>query len=112
MRLQRAVLLLALVSGGWRSSSPAAFQQQAYTARTDGDIVRLHDERAQTTVSILTSVGNVAFDFTVRGAQVLRFPYASVEEAPGTGGSPGVSFLKESLFRPLFHDLWAIRHEM
>jgi len=30
----------------------------------------------------------------------------------GTGGSPGVPFLKESLFRPIFHDLWAIRHEM
>jgi tryptophan 2,3-dioxygenase len=30
----------------------------------------------------------------------------------GTGGSPGVPFLKESLFRPVFHDLWAIRHQM
>src|SRR6266567_1385791 len=30
----------------------------------------------------------------------------------GTGGSPGVPFLKESLFRPVFHDLWAIRHEL
>ena len=30
----------------------------------------------------------------------------------GTGGSPGVPFLKESLFEPIFHDLWAIRHEM
>ena len=30
----------------------------------------------------------------------------------GTGGSPGVPFLKESLFRPVFHDLWAIRREM
>src|SRR6202051_2955187 len=30
----------------------------------------------------------------------------------GTAGSPGVPFLKESLFRPIFHDLWAIRHEM
>ena len=30
----------------------------------------------------------------------------------GTGGSPGVPFLKESLFKPLFHDLWAIRHQM
>jgi tryptophan 2,3-dioxygenase len=30
----------------------------------------------------------------------------------GTGGSPGVPFLKESLFKPMFHDLWAIRHEM
>ena len=30
----------------------------------------------------------------------------------GTGGSLGVPFLKESLFKPIFHDLWAIRHEM
>ncbi len=30
----------------------------------------------------------------------------------GTGGSPGVPFLKESLFKPVFHDLWAIRHQM
>src|SRR5262249_39604043 len=26
----------------------------------------------------------------------------------GTGGSPGVEFLKQSLFQPLFPDLWAI----
>ena len=30
----------------------------------------------------------------------------------GTGGSPGVEFLKQSLFKPLFPDLWAIRHRM
>lgn len=30
----------------------------------------------------------------------------------GTGGSPGVEFLKQSLFLPLFPDLWAIRHEL
>src|ERR1043166_3544815 len=30
----------------------------------------------------------------------------------GTGGSPGVEFLKQSLWNPLFPDLWAIRHRM
>lgn len=30
----------------------------------------------------------------------------------GTGGSLGVEFLKESLFKPLFPDLWAIRHRL
>jgi tryptophan 2,3-dioxygenase len=30
----------------------------------------------------------------------------------GTGGSPGVPFLMQSLFKPVFHDLWAIRHQM
>ncbi len=30
----------------------------------------------------------------------------------GTGGSPGVDFLKKSLFQPVFPDLWAIRHKL
>jgi tryptophan 2,3-dioxygenase len=30
----------------------------------------------------------------------------------GTGGSLGVEFLKQSLWKPLFPDLWAIRHGM
>ena len=30
----------------------------------------------------------------------------------GTGGSPGVEFLKQSLFIPIFPDLWAIRHRL
>jgi tryptophan 2,3-dioxygenase len=36
----------------------------------------------------------------------------TIGEKHGTGGSPGVPFLKESLFKPVFHDLWAIRHQM
>jgi tryptophan 2,3-dioxygenase len=30
----------------------------------------------------------------------------------GTGGSPGVEFLKKSLLQPVFPDLWAIRHRL
>jgi tryptophan 2,3-dioxygenase len=30
----------------------------------------------------------------------------------GTGGSLGVEFLKQSLFYPIFPDLWAIRHKL
>jgi tryptophan 2,3-dioxygenase len=30
----------------------------------------------------------------------------------GTGGSLGVEFLKQSLFQPIFPDLWAIRHKL
>jgi tryptophan 2,3-dioxygenase len=30
----------------------------------------------------------------------------------GTGGSLGIEFLKQSLWKPLFPDLWAIRHRM
>jgi tryptophan 2,3-dioxygenase len=30
----------------------------------------------------------------------------------GTGGSLGVAFLRETLFRPVFPDLWAMRHRV
>jgi tryptophan 2,3-dioxygenase len=36
----------------------------------------------------------------------------TIGEKRGTGGSLGVPFLKKSLFRPLFPDLWAIRHRL
>lgn len=36
----------------------------------------------------------------------------SIGNKKGTGGSLGVEFLKQSLFHPIFHDLWAIRHKL
>ena len=30
----------------------------------------------------------------------------------GTGGSPGVEYLRKTLFQPLFPDLWAIRAKL
>ncbi|HEY7310861.1 MAG TPA: tryptophan 2,3-dioxygenase family protein [Gemmataceae bacterium] len=36
----------------------------------------------------------------------------SIGSKQGTGGSLGVEFLKKSLFHPVFHDLWAIRHKL
>ena len=30
----------------------------------------------------------------------------------GTGGSPGVAFLRTTLFKPVFPDLWAVRHRL
>jgi tryptophan 2,3-dioxygenase len=31
---------------------------------------------------------------------------------PGTGGSPGVGYLRTTLSHPVFPDLWAIRSEL
>jgi aldose 1-epimerase len=81
-------LLCALAVASIVAAAPV---RQQYSATRQGDVVRLRDERAQTIVSILPSVGNVAFDMSVRGAQVLRFPYASVDEfkkAPRLSGVP------------------------
>lgn len=36
----------------------------------------------------------------------------TIGEKRGTGGSLGVAFLQKSLFKPVFPDLWAIRHEL
>lgn len=50
------------------------------------------------------------------GLQEWRYRHVKLVERTigskrGTGGSPGVEFLKQSLFNPVFPDLWAIRHE-
>jgi tryptophan 2,3-dioxygenase len=51
------------------------------------------------------------------GIQEWRYRHVKLVERTigskqGTGGSPGVPFLKESLFKPIFPDLWAIRHRL
>jgi tryptophan 2,3-dioxygenase len=51
------------------------------------------------------------------GLQEWRYRHVKIVERTignkgGTGGSLGVEFLKKSLFRPVFADLWAIRHRL
>jgi tryptophan 2,3-dioxygenase len=51
------------------------------------------------------------------GMQEWRYRHVKLAERTigakkGTGGSAGVEFLKQSLFKPIFPDLWAIRHLM
>jgi len=51
------------------------------------------------------------------GMQEWRYRHVKLVERTigskqGTGGSPGVEFLKKTLFNPIFPDLWAIRHAM
>lgn len=51
------------------------------------------------------------------GLQEWRYRHVKVVERTigskqGTGGSPGIEFLKKSLFLPVFADLWAIRHKL
>lgn len=58
----------------------------------------------------------VMMDFD-EGFQEWRYRHVKLVERTigskhGTGGSPGVEFLKKSLFLPIFPDLWAIRHKM
>ncbi|MFG0331080.1 MAG: tryptophan 2,3-dioxygenase [Phycisphaerales bacterium] len=48
------------------------------------------------------------------GLQEWRYRHVKMVERtigtkPGTGGSPGAEYLKTTLFRPVFPDLWAVR---
>ncbi len=51
------------------------------------------------------------------GLQEWRYRHVKMVERTigsksGTGGSPGVEFLKASLFKSVFPDLWAVRHRL
>jgi aldose 1-epimerase len=70
---------------------PAA--AQPYSARRNGDVVQLEDSRSHTAVSIVLSVGNIAFEMKVNGVNVLWWPYSSVEEFKAKPGLSGIPFL-------------------
>jgi tryptophan 2,3-dioxygenase len=49
-----------------------------------------------------------------QGIQEWRYRHLSLAERllggkPGTGGSSGASYLRRTLARPVFPDLWAVR---
>ena len=72
--------------------STAAFAQ-SYSSDRSGDIVRLRDARTQTVVSIVPSVGNIAFEMNVKGQNVLYWPYPSIEDFKARPGMSGIPFL-------------------
>lgn len=67
----------------------------SYRAQQIGDVVQLHDAGSGTIVSLLPSSGNVTFEMRVKGHNVLRFPYESVEDfrARDRRGMVGIPFL-------------------
>ena len=74
------------------SVATAAFAQP-YSSHRSGDVVRLQDARTQTTVSIVPSVGNIAFEMNVKGQNILYWPYGSLEEFKARPGMSGIPFL-------------------
>ena len=79
--------------------------------RAQKEILRLYKSAPE-----LSILFELMTDFD-EGLQEWRYRHIKLVERTigakkGTGGSPGVPFLKESLFKPIFHDLWAIRLEM
>ena len=76
-----------------------------YAARREGEAVRLEDRASQTVVSIAPGVGNIAFAMTVKGRNVLRWPFASLDEftqKPSMSGVPFVGPWANRLDEPAF----------
>jgi aldose 1-epimerase len=70
--------------------SPAKAQ---YSARRDGEIIHLEDSAHHIRVSIVPSVGNVAFEMRVKDQNVLYFPYADIAGFRSHPGVSGIPFL-------------------
>ena len=81
-----AVLCLASVC-------TAPFAAEQYSVRQHDGIVQLEDSQARTVVSIVPSAGNVTFSMTVKGQEILRFPYASIAEFKARPGLAGIPFM-------------------
>jgi aldose 1-epimerase len=88
----RRVVAAALVAGIALALPPSAAAQR-YTAKQTGETVELGDAQTDTVISILPSVGNIAFEMKVKGHNVLRWPYASLDEFKQRPGLNGVPFL-------------------
>jgi aldose 1-epimerase len=68
--------------------------QPAYVARQIGDVVRLQDARAQTTVSLIPSAGNVTYEMQVNGQNALSFSGGTPGEFKARGGGmTGIPFV-------------------
>ena len=88
--LNNGAMRLAPFAIGFCCALPAVAQ---YSARQNGDVARLEDAKTQTVVSIVTSVGNEAFEMKVKGQNVLFFPYASLDDFKAHPMLSGIPFL-------------------
>ena len=82
--------LLSAAAAVLLSSLPAFAQ---YSAKQDGDVVHLEDAKSHTVVSVITAVGNVAYEMKVNGTNVLYFPAVTPEAFKQRPGLAGIPFL-------------------
>jgi len=96
---------------------PAELRARDVTLATEPNLA-LQDEllRVYHEMPELVILFESLMDFD-EGFQEWRYRHVKLVERTigaklGTGGSAGVDFLKRSLFKPLFPDLWAVRYRM
>ena len=72
-------------------ATPAVAQR--YAVVQQGEIVTLADRAADTVVTIVPSVGNIAVEMKVKGHNVLRYPQGSLSEFKARPGATGIPFM-------------------
>jgi aldose 1-epimerase len=98
--IRGAAVLIALMV----ATVPAATMAR-YSARQNDGVVVLQDDARQTSVAIVPSVGNIAFEMKVNGENVLYWPYASIDEfksRPAMSAIPFVGPWVDRLDEPAF----------
>src|SRR5215210_4971406 len=87
------------------AAPPRIAAQARYSARKTGDIVQLRDSRTDTIVSVLTTVSN-AYEMVVKGQNVIRMTFTTVDEfraRPGLNGIPLLAPFANRLDEPAFY---------
>lgn len=92
MSTMRRNVAAAVVVGSLLGIVPAAFAQARYRATRTGDIVELRDTRADVVVNVLTT-GSNAFQMTVKGQDVIRRTWASIDDIRARMGLNGIPLL-------------------
>jgi len=88
MKLARHVCLIVVALA---AAAPA--RAQRYSAVQQGEVVTLADRTADTVVTIVPSVGNIAVEMKIKGHNVLRYPQGSLEEFKARPGATGIPFM-------------------
>ena len=87
------IIAAALALPGMALAAPRTGKAPArYSVRTIGDIVQLHDSKADATVSVLTGTSN-AYEFVVHGKNVISMNIPSTTALRNNPGLNGVPFL-------------------
>ena len=89
MKFRRFFPLLILLS----CSSTFAVAAAQYTAERSGEVIKLADKAHDTIISIDPALGDMVFAFEVHGQNIVRFPYASLDEFRAHPNVAGIPFL-------------------
>jgi len=91
-RFDLPFVVLALVVAGFLSNPAVALAQSRYDVSRMGDVVTLSDTRAAIVVRVLTTASN-AYQMTVKGEDVIRRNWGTLDDIRGRMGLNGVPLL-------------------